>query len=228
MNTTEESLIDQFKKSLYDKLDEEDQAAINRFLEGREFNFADDIEDDLTWLESYFEEDVEIREDDHLPPKELDKVESDKNGVRRKKLYIAFIEWAKAFNSKNTFGSIFDKDAFSTTYEFVPHELRYFYRLANPLLCVLQGNLTFFAVSELRGINEHIMNKNSYLVFAACDKEIRVFDKNDKKIYLATVEHSNVKTIQLLGETFDLYLQKMIGNEDILNAPLEEPSSITT
>jgi len=37
-------------------------------------------------------------------PKQTDKAESNKNGVRRKQLYIAFIEWCKEYNSKNTFG----------------------------------------------------------------------------------------------------------------------------
>ena len=58
-------------------------------------------------------------------PKKTDKIESSKNGVRRKKLYVAFIEWAKEYNSKNTFGSIFDKDIFHNVYPFVPDEMRY-------------------------------------------------------------------------------------------------------
>ena len=86
-------------------------------------------------------------------PKKTDAAEANKNGVRRKKLYIAFIEWCKEFNPKNVFGSIFDKDAFTVTYPFVPNEMRYFYRLANPVLCVLSGQLTFFQVSELKNIN---------------------------------------------------------------------------
>ncbi len=155
-------------------------------------------------------------------PKQADKAESDKNGVRRKKLYIAFIEWAKAYNSKNAFGSIFDKDAFDTNYSFVPHELRYFYRLANPLMCVLSGKLTFFAVSELRKLNMKNSLINERIIFAATDKDLRIFNIKDKKVYLAKEENGMIKIDRVLGNTFDTYLQNMIGQGDILNAPLEE------
>ncbi|MDE7346958.1 MAG: transglutaminase-like domain-containing protein, partial [Muribaculaceae bacterium] len=86
-------------------------------------------------------------------PKKIDRQESPKNGVRRKNLYIAFIEWCKKYNDKNTFGSIFDEDVFKVSYPFIPHEMRYFYRLANPMMCVLAGDLTFFPVAELRTLN---------------------------------------------------------------------------
>ena len=33
-------------------------------------------------------------------PKQTDRAESSKNGVRRKKLYIAFIEWCKEYNNR--------------------------------------------------------------------------------------------------------------------------------
>ena len=61
----------------------------------------------------------------------------DKNGVKRKNLYIAFIEYCKKLNPKNTFSSLFDKDIFKERYSFIPHEMRYFYRLANPMSCII-------------------------------------------------------------------------------------------
>lgn len=155
-------------------------------------------------------------------PKKTDKVESSKNGVRRKKLYIAFIEWCKEYNNKNTFGSIFDKDAFNVSYPFVPEEMRYFYRLANPMLCVLGGDLTFFPASELRKLNSKNSHLNQLMIFAATPNDVRVFNVKDKKIYLGTEENGAVKLGVVLGDTFDLYIQKMINKGDILNAPLEE------
>lgn len=150
-------------------------------------------------------------------PKQTDKAEASKNGVRRKKLYIAFIEWAKSHNQKNAFGSIFDKDAFKVTYPFVPDEMRYFYRLANPILCVLGGGLTFFQVSELRKLNAKNPQMNEILIFAATPNDMRVFNTQDKKVYRGTDENGSLKLNEVLGDTFDLYIQKMINQGDILN-----------
>lgn len=155
-------------------------------------------------------------------PKKTDKAESSKNGVRRKKLYIAFIEWCKEYNTKNTFGSIFDKDAFNVSYPFVPEEMRYFYRLANPMLCVLGGELTFFPVAELRKLNSKNSHLAEMLIFAATPTDVRVFNSKDKKIYRGTEENGTLKLNEVLGDTFDTYIQKMINKGDILNGPIEE------
>lgn len=157
-------------------------------------------------------------------PKPTTKPDSSKNGIRRKKLYIAFIEWAKKYNRRNTFGSIFDKDVFHNSYPFVPDEMRFFYRIANPMLCVLEGKLTFFPVSELRKLNANNHNMNEMLIFAATETELRVFNIKDKKVYKAIEENGNITLQDVLGETFDLYIQKMIGKGDILNAPIETKS----
>ena len=141
---------------------------------------------------------------------------------RGKKLYIAFIEWCKEYNPKNTFGSIFDKDAFQVTYPFVPNEMRYFYRLANPMVCTLGGDLTFFQASELRKLNANNNQKDKYFIFAATLKDIRVFNREDKKVYFATQTDGAITLGDCLGDTFDLYLQIMIKKGDILNAPLNE------
>lgn len=155
-------------------------------------------------------------------PKQTDAKESGKNGVRRKQLYIAFIEWAKEFNSKNTFGSVFDKDVFHNVYPFVPEEMRYFYRLANPILCILAGDLTFFQVSELRSINKINHNLDKMMIFAATQKDLRVFNIEDKQVYLAEENDDKIELKQVLGSTFDIYIQNMIKKGDILNAPLED------
>ena len=159
-------------------------------------------------------------------PKQTDRAESDRNGIRRKKLYIAFIEWCKEYNPKNTFGSIFDKDIFHVTYPFVPEEMRYFYRLANPMLCVLAGDLTFFPVVELRKINSNNSKLDEMMIFAATPNDLRVFNKKDKKVYRATEENGEVKLAEVLNDTFDTYIQKMIDKGDILNGPINESMEI--
>lgn len=155
-------------------------------------------------------------------PKKTDRKETGKNGVRRKKLYIAFIEWCKAYNNKNAFGSIFDEDAFKVSYPFVPDDMRYFYRLANPLLCILSGNLTFFPVSELRKINSQNKKMQELLIFAGTENDFRVFNVKDKGVYLGTEENGEVKLGAKLADSFDLYIQTMIDKGDILNGPIEE------
>lgn len=188
--------------------------------------------DDLDWVEQYLMEEGEtFKEPPSLEPedskkqsmpKQTDAAEADKNGVRRKKLYIAFIEWCKEYNSKNTFGSIFDKDAFKISYPFVPNEMRYFYRLANPMLCVLSGDLTFFPVAELRKLNSKNSKLTDMMIFAATPNDMRVFNNKDKKVYRGTDENGALTLHEILGDTFDTYIQKMINQGDILNAPIEE------
>ena len=170
-------------------------------------------------------ENMDQQQTDEKPqsmPKQTDAKESSKNGVRRKKLYIAFIEWCKEYNNKNTFGSIFDKDAFNVTYPFIPEEMRYFYRLANPILCVLAGNLTFFQVSELRKLNSKNSKMNEMMIFAATETDFRVFNKKDKKVYRAIDKDGALTLMEPLGATFDIYIQNMIKKGDILNSPLNE------
>lgn len=165
--------------------------------------------------------DDEIEEKPKSLPKQTDAAEQDKNGVNRKKLYIAFIEWCKECNKKNTFGSVFDKDIFHNVYPFVPHEMRYFYRLANPILCVLAGDLTFFQVSELKSLNKDNDKLDELMIFAATPKDLRVFSNKDKKVYRAVDENGTIILKGILGESFDLYIQNMIKRGDILSGENE-------
>lgn len=163
-------------------------------------------------------------------PKAADAQETDKNGVNRKKLYIAFIEWAKSYNARNTFGSLFDKDVFDVTYPFVPHEMRYFYRLANPILCVLSGKLTFFQVSELRKLNADNPDMKDALIFAATENDYRAFSTRDKRVYLAAdkPDGSGIQFTRALADSFDLYLQNMIGKGDILHGDVDSSTDSGT
>ena len=187
----------------------------------------EDVDDEAPLLENNTKIEDETKKDDNpkkeeSKPKQIDKAESSKNGIRRKKLYIAFIEWAKSINEKNMFGSIFDKDAFKITYPFVPEEMRYFYRLANPILCVLTGNLTFFQVSELKHLNIKNSKMNEMLIFAATETDFRVFNNKDKKVYRAVDKNGDITLMEPLGSTFDTYIQNMIKKGDILNGPITE------
>ena len=163
-------------------------------------------------------------------PKAVDAQETDKNGVNRKKLYIAFIEWAKSYNARNTFGSLFDKDVFDVTYPFVPHEMRYFYRLANPILCVLSGKLTFFQVSELRKLNADNPDMKDALIFAATENDYRAFSTRDKRVYLAVdkPDGSGIQFTRALADSFDLYIQNMIGKGDILHGDVDSSTDSGT
>ena len=174
----------------------------------------------------YLHEDENTTEDtqEESMPKQADKKESDKNGVNRKKLYIAFIEWSKTFSDKNAFGSMFDKDAFHVTYPFVPEAMRYFYRIANPLMCILSGNLTFFQLSELRKINAKNSQLSNMMIFAATENDMRVFNVKDGAVYMATEENGAIKLGVKLADSFDLYIQTMIDRGDILNG--DDPNKV--
>ena len=200
----------------------EDDDIMNQPVEEEESNDEPPVLEDTPE-----EEPEEIPQKPVSMPKQTDAAEKDKNGVRRKKLYIAFIEWCKEYNNRNTFGSIFDKDIFHNVYPFVPDEMRYFYRLANPILCVLGGELTFFQVSELRKLNKDNKQMNKLLIFAATPNDLRIFNTDDNKVYLATEEGGNIKLGQVLGETFDTYIQGMIKKGDILNGPIESETQPT-
>ena len=132
------------------------------------------------------------------------------------------LKWCKEFNPRNTFGSIFDKDVFKVTYPFVPEEMRYFYRLANPMLCVLAGDLTFFPVAELSKVNSDNKNLNEMMIFAATPNDLRVFSSKDKKVYRGTEENGSIALHEVLGDNYDTYIQNMINKGDILNGPIEE------
>ena len=152
--------------------------------------------------------------------KQIERLEHPKNGVRRKKLYIEFIKWGKEINPKNVFGSVFDSDAFTHTYQFVPNEMRFFYRISNPMLVVLQNDLTFFALAELRKLNAKNNKLSEIMIFAATNNDMRVFNNKDKKVYFATEENNNIKLGQLLGHSFDEYIQALVNKGDILNEEL--------
>ena len=126
------------------------------------------IQESFQWLDHFFES-----EETALPPTAEESPENekstppkkeDKNGVKRKNLYIAFIEYCKKLNPKNTFSSLFDKDIFKERYSFIPHEMRYFYRLANPMSCIIPviqfESVSFFEDTGIQQALDQIKKNN--------------------------------------------------------------------
>lgn len=56
------------------------------------------------------------------------------------------------------------------------------------------------------------------MIFAATPNDMRVFNTKDKRVYKGTEENGELKLNEVLGETFDLYIQNMIKKGDILNS----------
>lgn len=142
-------------------------------------------------------------------------IENEKNGVNRKRLYVSFIEFAKKENAKNLFSSIFDSNAFEHTFAFMPDDVRYFYRMANPVICVI-GDLVFFSLNEIKRVNEKNNMFPKYIVFASTDNYQVVLNLTNKKIYKAVLEKNQLVLKDMLDKSFDLYLQNLIGTRDFL------------
>jgi hypothetical protein len=177
--------------------------------------------DDLDWIEGHLmqeaDEPKDKKDDDDAKGKWTTK-EPSKNGVNRKRLYIMFIEWAKKHNPKNTFGNLFDSNKiFDNELSFVPHDLRYFYMLANPTLCTLPGDLVFFSCRELDNLNKDNAKRATHLIFAATEEDFRVYSVSDRQIYMATDENGQLKLGRNLAISFDVYLQALINQGEILN-----------
>lgn len=151
-----------------------------------------------------------------------EKSNTGKNGTNRKKLYFKFVEWAKEVNPRNVFGNIFEWKAFTEKYPFIPMEMRYFYRLANPILCVLEDKLTFFQVSELEDLNRDNSKFSDLIVFAGTLTDIIVFNSKDKKVYRAEDDNGDIKLKEVIATSFDKYIQDLLGQGDILNGSVED------
>lgn len=185
-------------------------------------DLRDEFSDDYFYLES-----AEIDEDDYNgtndPLDNKDKVsdpkkdiEEEKNGKNRKRLYYAFINYAKKQNDKNLFSSIYDPDAFQVEFSFIPESIRYFYRMANPVICIFD-DLTFFSLNEIKEANKNNPQRLNYLVIASSDDYSVVISLKDEKIYKATLNKNDFKVLEVLDKSFDLWIQGLIGNTDFLN-----------
>lgn len=142
--------------------------------------------------------------------------ESGRNGNSRRYLYNEFISYAKNINKKNKFSTVYDNDTFTKSYPFIPYTMRFFYRVANPVLCVLKDKLTFFQLSELEKINSEYNKLKDMIIFAGTLNDMRVFNIQDKKVYLGIEENNSLTLKEILADNFDLYIQKLIGRDDII------------
>lgn len=167
------------------------------------------------------EEEIELSDEDPVddrknvkdPKKEI---EEEKNGTNRKRLYIAFIQFAKRKDNRNVFSSIFDTNAFDETFSFIPDSIRYFYRMANPIICVVD-DLVFFSLNEIKQANENNNQKSKYLILAHSPTYEVCIDLDNEKMYKGVIKNNNLIIHEMLDRSFDLWLQGLIGNTDFLN-----------
>ena len=144
---------------------------------------------------------------------------SKRNGNSRRYLYNEFIKYAKDINSKNKFQTNYDGNVFIKEYPFIPYSMRFFYRVANPELCVIKDNgmnLVFFQLSELKGINKDYNQLKEMMIFAATTKNFRVLNIKDNKVYIGIEQNKKIVLQQEVAKNFDSYLQTLIGRDDIL------------
>ena len=138
---------------------------------------------------------IESSEDEEsvVPKKE------DKNGVKRKNLYIAFIEYCKKLNPKNTFSSLFDKDIFKERYSFIPHEMRYFYRLANPMSCIIPviqfESVSFFEDTGIQQALDQIKKNNKSESEDSEDVDNDLTEENDVE---ETIEDDSIENEMMI------------------------------
>ena len=186
------------------------------------FNIDDNlIMENFEYIDEFINNNIFTEDGENIPPQEEtppieEKIEPQKevgrNGVLRKKLYIEFIEWAKEKNSNNNFGSNFNKNIFNEDNPFVPKDMRFFYRLADPLLCMID-DLTFFSLSELNAVNSGIIDLEKQMIFAATKEEFIVFNKEDDKIYIGKEKNKSVALVKEIANNFDDYIQDLIGKK---------------
>lgn len=144
---------------------------------------------------------------------------SKRNGNSRRYLYNEFIKYAKDINSKNEFQTNYDGNVFIKEYPFIPYSMRFFYRVANPELCVIKDNgtnLVFFQLSELKSINKDYNQLKEMMIFAATTKNFRILNIKDNKVYIGIEQNKKIILQQEVAKNFDSYLQTLIGRDDIL------------
>ena len=160
------------------------------------------------------EDPLDDRKDVDDPSKSI---EDEKNGKNRKRLYVAFIQHAKRRNKRNVFSSIFDSNCFDDVFSFIPESLRYFYRMANPVLCVID-DIVIFSLNELKKANAKNNQKQKYLIIASTtDYDVICIQLSNGKIFNAKIKDDKLVVGSQIAVSFDKWIQKLIGNVDFLN-----------
>jgi hypothetical protein len=123
------------------------------------------------------------------------------DGNARKEQYQKFADALKEIEGTNVFSTIFDEDVFKSEYKIVPYEMRYFYRLQNPVT-VKSGDFEFIPMGEelLKAQEKYDLGKKMF-VFGLYSEKPVFFNMLDKTIWF------NDKKV---AETFDGFIDNII------------------
>jgi len=149
----------------------------------------------------------------------------EKDGNARKALYEEFVNKLKEIVPNTTFGTIFDKDAFKTEFKIIPYELRYFYRLANPIMVEIDTFKFIPYGKELLDAQSKYGLGKKLFVFATDSDRPVFFNQLDK-----TVWNNEIK----ISDSFDAFIEvfkdngslpeieDQIPEENVDNSEIEE------
>ena len=140
------------------------------------------------------------------------------DGNQRKEMYQKFADTMSNANNKNVFGTIFDQDVFKSEYKIVPYEMRYFYRLQNPV-SVEVGDFRFipFGTDLLDAQDKYDLGKKMF-VFATY---------NDKPVFFNMLDKTIWANDDKISDTFDGFIENMIQNNGEFIVLLKDTSLIS-
>ena len=132
------------------------------------------------------------------------------DGNQRKEMYQTFADTLTRVNNKNVFGTIFDQDVFKSEYKIVPYEMRYFYRLQNPV-SVEVGDFKFipFGADLLEAQDKYDLGKKMF-VFATY---------NDKPVFFNMLDKTIWANDDKVNDTFDGFIDSMIQSNGEFSVP---------
>lgn len=141
-----------------------------------------------------------------------DRDQDNLDGIQRKEMYQQWADLMLQLNSNNVFGTIFDQDVFKSEYKIVPYEMRYFYRLQNPV-SVSIDDLSFipFGTELLEAQDKYGLGKKMF-VFATNNEKPIFFNMLDKTIWFNDTK---------LNDSFDGFIEQLTQNNGELQIPEE-------
>lgn len=142
-----------------------------------------------------------------------DRDQDNLDGNQRKEMYQTFADTLMKANNKNVFGTIFDQDVFKSEYKIVPYEMRYFYRLQNPV-SVEVGEFKFipFGTDLLDAQDKYDLGKKMF-VFATY---------NDKPVFFNMLDKTIWANDDKISDTFDGFIETMVQNNGEFIVPEDE------
>lgn len=142
-----------------------------------------------------------------------DRDQDNLDGNQRKEMYQTFADTLMKANNRNVFGTIFDQDVFKSEYKIVPYEMRYFYRLQNPV-SVEVGEFKFipFGTDLLDAQDKYDLGKKMF-VFATY---------NDKPVFFNMLDKTIWSNDDKINDTFDGFIETMIQNNGEFIVPEED------